>query len=136
MSAIKMEEIAEMVIRRRAIRHLEKGRIVIFGAGTGHPYFSTDTAAALRALEVEADLLVKGTKVDGVYDKDPAKHADAQRFESLSYSEVLERDLKVMDQAAIALLRENRLPLGVVNLAKKGDLLAFLQGKQVGTRVE
>lgn len=136
LAGLEVPKAAMPFTKEAALAAMTQGKIAIFGGGTGNPFFSTDTAAALRALEVEADLLVKGTKVDGVYDKDPAKHADAVRFERLSYSEVLERDLKVMDQAAIALLRENQLPLGVVNLAKKGDLLAFLQGKQVGTRVE
>ena len=136
LAGLEVPRAAAAFSKEAAIAAMTQGKIAIFGGGTGNPFFSTDTAAALRALEVGADLLVKGTKVDGVYDKDPAKHADAVKYDSLSYSLVLEKDLKVMDQAAIALLRENKLPLGVVNLAKKGDLLAFLQGKMVGTRVE
>jgi len=135
MTGLQAPQAAEPFNKAKAIAALEAGEILILGGGTGNPFFSTDTAAALRALEVQADLVLKGTKVDGVFDKDPAKHADAVKFDSLSYSEVLERDLKVMDQPAIALLRENGLPLGVVNLSAQRDLLDFLEGKPVGTRV-
>ncbi|HET54258.1 MAG TPA: UMP kinase, partial [Ignavibacteria bacterium] len=118
MSAIKMEEIAEPYIRRRAIRHLEKGRIVIFGAGTGHPYFSTDTAASLRAVEIEADAILKGTRVDGVYNADPEKDPEAIQFESISYIDVLKKNLRVMDLTAISLCQENSLPIIVFNMDK------------------
>lgn len=135
MTGLRVPQAAEAFHKGKAIEVLEAGEILILGGGTGNPFFSTDTAAALRALEVEADLVLKGTKVDGVFDKDPAKYPDAVKYSSLTYSDVLEKDLKVMDQAAIALLKENNLPLGVVNLAAKRDLLDFLEGKPVGTRV-
>src|SRR3989339_1153694 len=135
MSAIKMEEIAEMVIRRRAIRHLEKGRIVIFGAGTGHPYFSTDTAASLRAVEIEADAIFKGTRVDGVFDSDPEKNPDAFRFEEISYIDVLQKNLRVMDLTAISLCKENNLPIIIFNMDKPGNLLKVITGENVGTSV-
>ena len=122
MSAIKMEEIAEPYIRRRAIRHLEKGRIVIFGAGTGHPYFSTDTAASLRAVEIEADAILKGTRVDGVYNADPEKDPEAIQFESISYIDVLKKNLRVMDLTAISLCQENSLPIIVFNMDKDDNL--------------
>jgi len=135
MSAIAMQQIAEPYIRRRAIRHLEKGRIVIFAAGTGNPYFSTDTAAGLRAMEIGAEAILKGTKVDGVYDKDPVKHPDAQRFAEVSYLEVLNRDLKVMDSTAISLCRDNRLPIIVYDFTRPGNTLRVVCGEDIGTRV-
>ncbi len=135
MSAIKMEEIAEPYIRRRAIRHLEKGRIVIFGAGTGHPYFSTDTAASLRAVEIEADVIVKGTKVDGVYDSDPKLNPDASFIQEISYLEVLKKNLRVMDLTAISLCRENELPIVVFNINKEDNLVKLVAGENIGTAV-
>ncbi|HTX92152.1 MAG TPA: UMP kinase [Anaerolineales bacterium] len=134
-SAIEMRAVAEPYIRRRAIRHLEKGRVVIFGAGTGNPYFSTDTAAALRAVEVDADVLIKATKVDGVYSADPKKNADAEKFDSLTYIEVLNRRLEVMDSTAISLCMDNNLPILVVNLWDPSALERALEGNQVGTLV-
>lgn len=133
MSAIKMEEIAEPYIRRRAIRHLEKGRVVIFGAGTGHPYFSTDTAASLRAVEIEAEAIVKGTRVDGVYDSDPEKNPKALKFRDISYLDVLKQNLKVMDMTAVSLCRENNLPMIVFNMDIAGNLLKLVTGENVGT---
>jgi uridylate kinase len=135
-SAIAMQELCEPYIRRRAVRHLEKGRVVIFAAGTGNPYFTTDTAAALRAMEIHADVLMKATKVDGVYDKDPVKHADARLFGRLSYIEVLQRNLAVMDSTAISLCRDNRLPIVVFNLQKSGNIRKVCLGEAVGTVVE
>lgn len=135
MSPIKMEEIAEPFIRRRAIRHLEKGRIVIFGAGTGNPYFTTDTAAALRAVEIDADVIVKGTRVDGVYDCDPEKNPKASMFREISYYEVLEKDLKIMDLTSITLCKENNMPIVVFNLNKQGNLERLVRGEHVGTYV-
>lgn len=135
MSSIKMDEIAEPFIRRRAIRHLEKGRVVIFGAGTGHPYFSTDTAAALRAVEIEADALMKGTRVDGIFDADPEKVETAEKYDVISYSEILSNNLRAMDLTAITLCQENSLPLVVFNMDKKGNLLSVVNGKNVGTTV-
>ena len=134
-TAIKMEQIAEPYIRRRAIRHLEKGRVVIFGAGTGNPYFTTDTAAALRATEIEADVIIKATKVDGVYDCDPEVNSDAVRYERISYAEVLEKKLRVMDLTAITLSEENSLPIIVFNMNSKGDLARLVKGEPVGTTV-
>lgn len=135
MSAIEMRAIAEPYIRRRAIRHLEKGRVVIFGAGTGNPFFSTDTAAALRATEIDADVVIKATKVDGVYDADPKKNPDARKFERLSYIEVLNRRLEVMDSTAITLCMENNLPILVLNLWDSKALTTALKGDHVGTLV-
>jgi uridylate kinase len=134
-SAIEMNQIAEPYIRRRAMRHLEKGRVVIMGAGTGHPYFTTDTAAALRAVEIEADVIIKGTRVDGVYDSDPEKNPMAFRFQEISYLDVLQRDLRVMDLTAITLCRENKLPIIVFNINTKGNLRRMLLGEDVGTIV-
>lgn len=134
-SAIRMEVIAEPFIRRRAIRHLEKDRIVIFGAGTGNPYFTTDTAAALRAVEIEADVIVKGTRVDGVYDSDPERNPGAFRFQEITYLDVLKRDLRVMDMTAITLCRENRLPIIVFNMNVPGNLKRLVLGEPVGTTV-
>lgn len=135
MSAIKMEEIAEPYIRRRAIRHLEKGRIVIFGAGTGHPYFSTDTAASLRAVEIEADAILKGTRVDGIFDSDPEKNPAAYQFQQISYIDVLKKNLRVMDLTAISLCQENNLPIIVFNMDKTDNLLKLILGKDIGTTV-
>ena len=135
LSAVEMRAVAEPYIRRRAIRHLEKGRVVIFGAGTGNPYFSTDTAAALRAMEIGADVVIKATKVDGVYDSDPKKNPDARKFDELKYIEVLNRRLEVMDSTAITLCMENRLPILVVNLWDSYALPAALRGEPVGTLV-
>jgi uridylate kinase len=135
MSAIKMEEIAEPYIRRRAQRHLEKGRIVIFGAGTGHPYFSTDTAASLRAVEIDADVIVKGTRVDGVYDSDPEKNPGAFKFESISYIDVLKKNLRIMDLTAVSLCQENNLPMIVFNMNKPNNLLKLVSGENIGTLI-
>ncbi len=135
LSSITMEEIAEPFIRRRAIRHLEKGRVVIFGAGTGNPYFTTDTAAALRAVEIGADVIIKGTRVDGVYDSDPEKNPSALHFPEISYLDVLKKDLKVMDLTAITLCKENRMPIIVFNMNKRGDLMRLVMGEKVGTIV-
>ncbi|MEW6702209.1 MAG: UMP kinase [Bacteroidota bacterium] len=135
MTAINMEAIAEPYIRRRAVRHLEKGRVVIFGAGTGHPYFSTDTAASLRAVEIEADAILKGTRVDGVFDSDPEKNPDAFRFEEISYFDVLQKNLRVMDLTAISLCKENNLPIIVFNMDKPDNLLRVVTGQNVGTSV-
>jgi len=130
-----MQEVAESHIRRRALRHLEKGRVVIFAGGTGNPYFSTDTAAALRALEIGADAILKATKVDGVYDRDPVKHPDATMFNKLSYLEVLNRELEVMDATAVSLCMDNSLPIVVFNLFRQGNLRRLLLGEDVGTVV-
>jgi uridylate kinase len=136
MSAIEMHQVAESYIRRRAVRHLEKGRTVIFAAGTGNPYFTTDTAAALRAMEIGAEVLVKATKVDGVYTADPVKDPKATRFTELTYLEVLKRRLKVMDTTAISLCMDNNLPIVVFNLNKPGNLLRLIRGERVGTLVQ
>lgn len=136
LSAIKMEQIAEPFIRRRAVRHLEKGRIVIFGAGTGNPYFTTDTAASLRAVEIEADVILKGTRVDGIYSADPEKDSTALRYERLTFTEVYEQGLNVMDLTAFTLCNENKLPIIVFDMNKPGNLLKVLQGEAVGTLVE
>ncbi len=135
MSAIRMDQICEPYIRRRAVRHLEKGRIVVFGAGTGNPYFTTDTAAVLRAIEVGADVVLKGTKVDGVYSGDPMQDAGATRFASIGYMDILNRGLKVMDSTAISLCMDNRLPLVVFNVGERGNLVKLMRGEPVGTRV-
>ena len=135
MSAIKINDVCEDYIRRRAIRHLEKGRIAIFAAGTGNPFFTTDSGAALRAIEIGADLLLKATKVDGVYDKDPKKHPDAVRYDSLGYDEVISRDLQVMDTAAFALCRDSDLPLRIFDMSQPGVLLRILKGEPIGTLV-
>ncbi|MBX3726994.1 MAG: UMP kinase [Xanthomonadales bacterium] len=135
MSAIKINEVAEDFIRRRAIRHLEKGRIVIFAAGTGNPFFTTDSAAALRAIEIGAGLLVKATKVDGIYSADPNRDAGATRYESLSYQQVIERDLKVMDTAAFALCRDHGVPIRVYDIGREGALKSILEGQPIGTLV-
>ncbi len=132
-SAIEMKEIAEPFIKRRAMRHLEKGRVVIFACGTGSPYFTTDTAASLRAMEMQADVILKATKVDGVYDKDPVKEKDARMFNKISYTEVLTKNLKVMDSTAVSMCRDNNLPLVVFNLEKKGNIRGVVCGKPIGT---
>ena len=134
-SAIKMEQIAEPYIRRRAIRHLEKGRVVIFGAGTGNPYFTTDTAGSLRAIEINADVILKGTRVDGIYTADPEKNPDATRFETISFSDVISKGLKVMDMTAFTLCQENNLPIIVFDMNSIGNLSDVVSGKNVGTLV-
>ncbi|MEO0406761.1 MAG: UMP kinase [Cyanobacteria bacterium P01_A01_bin.135] len=134
-TAIEMKEIAEPYIRRRAIRHLEKGRIVIFGAGSGNPFFTTDTTAALRAAEINADVVFKATKVDGVYDSDPRSNPDAKRFNSLTYSHVLKHDLKVMDSTAIALCKDNNIPIIVFDLTESGNIRRTVMGESIGTIV-
>ncbi|KAF0159783.1 MAG: uridylate kinase [Syntrophaceae bacterium] len=134
-SSIEMREIAEPFIQRKAVRHLEKGRIVIFAGGTGNPYFSTDTAAALRAMEIRADVIMKATKVDGVYDADPVKNKSAVMFKKISYIDVLTKNLKVMDSTAITLCRDNSLPIVVFNLQKKGNIRNVICGKKIGTYV-
>jgi uridylate kinase len=135
LSAINMEKIAEPFIRRRAIRHLEKNRIVIFAAGTGNPYFTTDTAAVLRAIEIEADVIIKGTRVDGVYDSDPEKNSGAIHFPEISYTDVLKKDLRIMDLTAITLSKENKLPLIIFNMNKPGNLKRVICGEAVGSKV-
>lgn len=134
-SAIEMKAIAEPVIRRRAMRHLEKGRVVIFGAGTGNPFFTTDSAASLRAIEIEADVILKGTRVDGIYTADPEKDPTAERFSSLSFDEVFQRGLKVMDMTAFTLCNENKLPIIVFDINQPGNLLRIVEGEEVGTIV-
>jgi len=135
MTAIRMEQLAEPYIRRRALRHLEKGRVVLFAGGTGNPYFSTDTAAVLRAIEMEADVILKATRVDGIYTSDPESDPDAEFIEEISYLEVMTRELAVMDAAAISLCKENRLPVIVLNIKGQGSILAALQGERIGTLV-
>ncbi len=135
-SAIEMNSIAESYIRRKALRHLEKGRIVIFAAGTGNPYFTTDTAAALRAMEINADVILKATKVDGIYDKDPMKHEDAKLFDTISYIDVLNKNLKVMDSTAISLCMDNELPIRTFNLTIKGNTAKAIRGENIGTLVD
>lgn len=134
-SAIKMEQIAEPFIRRRAIRHLEKGRVVIFGAGTGNPFFTTDTAASLRAIEIDADVILKGTRVDGIYTADPEKDPSAVKYDRISFTEVYEKGLNVMDMTAFTLCMENKLPIIVFDMNKPGNLLKVVEGMQVGTLV-
>jgi uridylate kinase len=136
MSAIRINQVCEDYIRRRAVRHLEKGRIVVFAAGTGNPFFTTDSAASLRAIEIGAELMIKATKVDGVYDADPMKRSDARRFERLTFDEALERRLGVMDTTALVMCRDNNLPLRVMNMFSKGDLMRLVMGEPVGTLVE
>jgi uridylate kinase len=136
MSAITMPQMAEPYIRRRALRHLEKGRLVIFAAGTGNPYFSTDTAAALRAQEIGAQVLLKATRVDGIYDSDPAKNSDAIKLDNITYDEVLAKHLKVMDSTAISLAGDNKMPVLVFDLLKPGNICRVLRGESVGSRVE
>lgn len=134
-SAIAMAEIAEPYIRRRAMRHLEKNRVVIFGAGTGNPYFTTDTAASLRAMEINAEIIMKATKVDGIYDKDPVKHTDAVKFSKISYIDVLNKGLQVMDSTAISLCMDNKLPILTFDLMKPGNILRAVHGEEIGTMV-
>ncbi|WP_347173462.1 UMP kinase [Polaribacter uvawellassae] len=135
LTAIKMEQVAEPFIKRRAVRHLEKGRVVIFGAGTGNPYFTTDTAAVLRAIEINADAILKGTRVDGVYTSDPEKNEDAIKFENITFKEVIEKGLKVMDMTAFTLSEENKLPIIVFDMNTKGNLLKLVSGEKIGTIV-
>lgn len=134
-SAIKINEVAEPFIRRRAMRHLEKGRVVIFGGGTGNPYFTTDSAAVLRAIEIEADVILKGTRVDGIYTSDPEKDSNATKFDKISFQEVLSKGLKVMDSTAFTLSQENELPIIVFDMNTKGNLLKLLSGENIGTEV-
>ncbi|HRH69273.1 MAG TPA: UMP kinase [Flavobacteriales bacterium] len=136
LTAIKMEQIAEPFIRRRAVRHLEKGRVVIFGAGTGNPYFTTDTAASLRAIEIEADVILKGTRVDGIYTADPEKDKTATKYDSISFAEVYDKGLNVMDMTAFTLCKENNLPIIVFDMNKPGNLGRLVAGEKVGTLVE
>ena len=135
-SAINMEAIAEPFIKRRATRHLEKGRVVIFGSGTGNPFFTTDSAAVLRAIEINADVILKGTRVDGIYNKDPEKNKEATKFDSLSFEEVLKKGLKVMDTTAFTLSQENNLPIIVFDMNIKGNLSKIINGDKIGTRVD
>ena len=134
-SAINIDEVAEPFIRRRAIRHLEKGRVVIFGGGTGNPYFTTDSAAVLRAIEVKADVILKGTRVDGIYNADPEKDANAIKYDNISFDEVLKKGLKVMDTTAFTLSQENELPIIVFDMNTKGNLLKLVKGEPIGTTV-
>jgi len=135
MTAIEMHAVAEPYIRRRAMQHFEKGRLVIFAAGTSNPYFSTDTAATLRGLEVRAEIIAKATRVDGVYDKDPLKHADAVRFDEIGYSDVLAKNLRVMDASAVAMCRDNRMPIVVFNLNVHGNIMRMAMGEPIGTLI-
>jgi len=134
-TALEIKQVAEPYIRRKAIRHLEKGRVVIFAAGTGNPFFTTDTAATLRALEIGADVILKATKVDGVYDRDPVKHEDAVKFEELSYMEVLRKELKIMDATAISLCMQGNIPIVVFNLFERGNIKRIIMGEEIGTTV-
>ena len=136
LTAIRMEQVAEPYIRRRAMRHLEKGRVVIFGGGTGNPYFTTDTAATLRAIEVEANIILKGTRVDGIYSEDPEKNSSAEKYESITFEEVLQKRLSVMDLTAFTLCQENNLPIKVFNMNIKGNLIKVCSGENVGTLVQ
>lgn len=136
LTAIKMEQVAEPFIKRRAVRHLEKGRVVIFGGGTGNPYFTTDTAAVLRAIEIGADVILKGTRVDGIYNSDPEKNSDAIKFDSITYKDVMNKGLKVMDMTAFALSQENNLPIVVFDMNKKGNLEKVVSGENIGTIVD
>ena len=135
LTAIKMEQVAEPFIRRRAMRHLQKGRVVIFGGGTGNPYFTTDTAATLRAIEIEADVILKGTRVDGIYTADPEKDKSATKYDSITFKEVYEKELNIMDMTAFTLCNENKLPIVVFDINKKQNLYKMLQGESVGTLV-
>jgi len=134
-SAIKINEVAEPFIKRRAVRHLEKGRVVIFGGGTGNPYFTTDSAAVLRAIEINADVILKGTRVDGIYSSDPEKNADAVKFEFISFEDVLKKGLKVMDTTAFTLSQENELPIIVFDMNTRGNLMKVISGENIGTKV-
>jgi uridylate kinase len=135
LTAIRMEQVAEPYIRRKAMRHLQKGRVVIFGGGTGNPYFTTDTAATLRAIEIEADIILKGTRVDGIYTEDPEKFSSAKKFNSITFAEVLERKLNIMDLTAFTLCQENNLPIKVFNMNVEGSLIRICEGEDVGTLV-
>jgi uridylate kinase len=135
-SAIEMQQICEPFIKRRAVRHLEKNRVVIFGSGTGNPYFTTDTAASLRAIEIEADVVLKGTRVDGIYTADPEKDPSATKYDVVTFNEVFEKGLNVMDMTAFTLCNENKLPIIVFDMNKKGNLLNLIKGENVGTKVE
>jgi uridylate kinase len=135
-SAINMEQVAEPYIRRKALRHLEKGRVVIFGAGTGNPYFTTDTAGSLRAIEMKADVILKGTRVDGVYDADPEKNPNAKKYETISFQECISNNLKVMDMTAFILCMENKLPIIVLDMNQPGNLMKLVKGESVGTLVK
>ena len=135
-SAIELKQIAEPFIRRRAVRHLEKGRVVIFGGGTGNPFFTTDSAASLRAIEIDADVILKGTRVDGIYTADPEKDPTATRYDRISFNEVYEKGLNVMDMTAITLCNENKLPIVVFNMNKSGNLMRLMEGEDVGTLVD
>ena len=135
-TAIKIEAIAEPFIKRRATRHLEKGRVVIFGSGTGNPYFTTDSAAVLRAVEIDADVILKGTRVDGIYNEDPEKNKSAVKFDNLSFDDVLKKGLKIMDTTAFTLSQENKLPIIVFDMNTKGNLSRIIQGEKIGTRVD
>jgi len=134
-SAIKINEVAEPFIKRRAVRHLEKGRVVIFGGGTGNPYFTTDSAAVLRAIEINADVILKGTRVDGIYSSDPEKNEDAVKFEFISFEDVLKKGLKVMDTTAFTLSQENELPIIVFDMNTRGNLMKVISGENIGTKV-
>ncbi|MFL2639094.1 MAG: UMP kinase [Flavobacteriaceae bacterium] len=134
-TAIKIEAVAEAYIKRKAVRHLEKGRVVIFGGGTGNPFFTTDSAAVLRAIEINADVILKGTRVDGVFDSDPEKNKNATMFKSISFNDVLDKKLKIMDSTAFTLSKENNLPIIVFNMNKKGNLLKIIKGNKIGTTV-
>ncbi len=136
LTAIKMEQIAEPYIKRRAVRHLEKGRVVIFGAGTGNPYFTTDTAAVLRAIEIDSDVILKGTRVDGVYTSDPEKNINAVKFENITFKDVMNKGLKVMDMTAFTLSEENKLPIIIFDMNKAGNLMKLLSGENIGTKVD
>ena len=136
MSALPINAVCEDYIRRRAVRHLEKGRIVLFAAGTGNPFFTTDSAASLRAVEIGADVMIKATKVDGVFDKDPLKHDDAVKYDVVSFDEAVQKRLGVMDQTAIVMCRDNRLPVRVFNMNNEGDLMRLITGENVGTAVQ
>ncbi len=135
-TAIKMDQVAEPFIRRRAIRHLEKGRVVIFGAGTGNPYFTTDTAGSLRAVEIKADAILKGTRVNGIYDSDPEKNPDARKFESITFSDAISQNLKVMDMTAFTLCQENKMPIVVFDMNTTGNLMRIIKGDNIGTIVQ
>ena len=135
-TALKIEEVAEPYIKRKAVRHLEKKRVVIFGGGTGNPFFTTDSAAVLRAIEINADVILKGTRVDGVYDSDPEKNNNAVKFDSMSFSEVINKNLKVMDSTAFTLSQENNLPIIVFNMNKTGNLLKLINGDKIGTIIK
>ena len=136
LTAIRMEQVAEPYIRRKAMRHLQKGRVVIFGGGTGNPYFTTDSAAVLRAIEIHADVILKGTRVDGIYDEDPEKNKSAVKFDNLSFDDVLKKGLKIMDTTAFTLSQENKLPIIVFDMNTKGNLSRIVQGEKIGTRVD